>query len=94
MRHGDLNIDLGIPEPDSPLFPNILHGSAVYTVAFFHIHTPTINTGRTARPVQFYFVPPPREETDAKRSNAMKRAMKRTARSIIVLSVFVCACLH
>lgn len=27
------------------------------------------------------------------RPNAMKRAMKRTARSIIVLSVFVCACL-
>lgn len=27
------------------------------------------------------------------RPNAMKRAMKRTARSIIVLTVFVCACL-
>lgn len=51
MRHGDLNIDLGIPEPDSPLFPNILHGSAVYTVASLHTHTPTINVSFPERPV-------------------------------------------
>ena len=32
---------LGTPPIDSPLFPNLQHGSAVYTVSALHTHTPT-----------------------------------------------------
>ena len=35
------DIDLGNPPFDEPLFPRLQHGSAVYTVASLHTHTPT-----------------------------------------------------
>lgn len=37
----DSSIDIGNPPFDEPLFPRLQHGSAIYTVASFHTHTPT-----------------------------------------------------
>jgi hypothetical protein len=40
-NHIDSGIALGLPPPDTPLFPNLQDGAAVYTVSSFHTHTPT-----------------------------------------------------
>ena len=34
-------IALGLPPSDTPLFPNLQDGTAVYSVSSFHTHTPT-----------------------------------------------------